>query len=132
MSMTGGHCLTFRCVQCCQNISLSLQTLSSHRPLSLRCSDCSRIYDFNDPDLQRQLLKFMNLCAVLRDSEEILSDASVGVDVGPHQVQIPFRLLLTRLGATLDLSLEDEQCRLSFRFEPSAEAWHLQPEETTV
>lgn len=115
--MSTKHILQFECQECKKPVKFSLFDLDAHQGL-LSCSHCQKQYAFSDSTLNRQLKKFEALCRQLIESEEILGNASVGVDIGEHQVKIPFRLLLTRLGSTLDLKIGDRPLSISFRIEP--------------
>ena len=61
------------------------------------------------------------LCRQLIESEEILSNASVGIDIGDKNVQVPYRLLLTRFNSTLDLTIGEKPVKIEFRLEPAAD-----------
>ncbi len=114
--MQKGHFLEFPCSTCKTKVKFSLLELSK-KP-EVVCTSCSTPYTFADKDLQRQLKCFNDLCAQLLDSQEILSQTSVGIDVGDHHVKIPFKLLLTRLNSQLDLKINGEVIPIAFRFEP--------------
>lgn len=109
--------LQFCCQRCQAPVNFSIFDLDG----SISCSQCSRNYLFNDDQLKRQLKKFEALCRQIKDSEEILSQTSVGVDVGQHHVKVPYKLLLTRLSSTLDLKIGSEPLSITFRFEPMAD-----------
>lgn len=109
--------LQFNCQRCKEPISFSVFDLDSHDGL-ISCSKCNRKYMFNDETLKRQLRKFEALCRQILDSEEILSHTSVGIDVGEHHIKVPYKLLLTRLTSTLDLTIGSEPISIAFRFEP--------------
>ncbi len=87
----------------------------------LTCSNCQLTYKFSDEALQRQIKKFVALCEQIKESEEILSNTSVGVDIGEHHVKIPYKLLLTRLNALLELTISDDPVKIEFRMEPLME-----------
>jgi hypothetical protein len=115
--MQKGHLLQFNCQGCQNPIEFSVFELDKNQSL-LKCSHCNRKYSFDDAGLKRQLKKFEDLCLQLIESEEILSDTSVGIDVGEHSIKIPFKLLLTRLNSHLDLIIGDKPLSISFRLEP--------------
>jgi len=102
-----GSVLEFHCVAegCRHAIRFSILDVSSDHRLS--CSACGQRYFFN-PELVRALSKFDKLCRAIHESEEILSDTSVAVNVSSHEVKIPFRLLLTRLNTSLTLRIMQE------------------------
>lgn len=114
--MAKGHTLEFDCEGCKQNVKFSLFEIDHHPDIT--CAHCWKKYAFEDESLKRQLKQFEGLCRQIQESEEILGLTSIGVDIGEHQVKIPFKLLLTRLTSRLDLTIGDNQQTLSFRFEP--------------
>jgi hypothetical protein len=87
--------------------------------VDVRCPSCGKAYIFDDAGTKRQLLLFSRLCQQIRESEEILSDTAVSVDLGPHNVKVPYKLLLTRLTSQLSLDLDGQQTVITFRIEPS-------------
>jgi hypothetical protein len=106
-----GPRLEFACVECEEPV-----TFSAFGPIyGASCPVCERRYSFESESLQVHLRKFEALCRQLRDSEEILSQAAVAVDVNGHEVKIPFRLLLTRLNSILTLEIEGKRTEIRFR-----------------
>jgi len=118
--MQKGHRLEINCINCSQQISFSIFSLKEENN-TIACTRCNKRYSFDDETLIRQLDKFEKLCLQLHDSEEILSNASVGIDVGSKHVTIPYKLLLTRLSSTLDLQIGDQHCSIAFRIEPAVD-----------
>lgn len=118
--MQKGHHLQFDCVACKQPVLFSIFELDNcDNPLT--CSSCQRQYILDDKDLKRQLGKFEALCRQIVDSQEILGNACIGIDVGNHQVKIPYKLLLTRLNSCIDLMIGDHPISITFRLEPSVD-----------
>lgn len=115
--MQKGHLLQFNCQSCKNPLQFSVLDLDRPNHL-LECTHCHKKYRFDDDTLKRQLKKFANLCKQIHESEEILGNTSVGVDVGGHQIKIPYKLLLTRLNSTLDLMIGNEPLSIIFRIEP--------------
>lgn len=115
--MQRGHFLQFQCLQCKHPLKFSIFDLDELHYL-ICCSQCQKKYAFNDETLKRQLHKFVALCEQLVKSEEILSQTAVGIDIGEHHVQIPYKLLLTRLNSTLKLKFGEEMISMTFRTEP--------------
>lgn len=109
--------LQFDCQVCEQPVTFSVFDLDKNESL-VPCSGCSKKYLFDDINLKRQLRKFEALCRQIMESEEILSHTAVGINVGEHQVKVPYKLLLTRLNSTLNLQIGDSNVFISFRFEP--------------
>lgn len=115
--MQKGHLLEFSCQGCHEPVSFSVFELDK-KDCHVHCTHCSKKYAFNDVTLQQQLKKFAALCHQLNESEEILGNAAVGIDVGEHHVKIPFKLLLTRLNSCLELMIGNKPVSISFRIEP--------------
>lgn len=115
--MQKGHKLEFACQGCNTPIMFSVFHLDTSNHI-VTCSTCSKKYAFNDETLLRQLSKFEKLCSQIHESEEILGDSSVGIDIGDHHVEVPFKLLLTRLNSSLDLMIGNQPCKILFRLEP--------------
>lgn len=114
--MQSGQTLEFECQDCKSPIRFSIFEIEKEPKVT--CPHCSKNYLFDDPNLIRQLVKFEALCRQIRESEEILGQTAVGVDVGGKQVKIPFKLLLTRLSSCLDLLVGEKPLTIAFRFEP--------------
>ncbi|KAF3363170.1 hypothetical protein PHSC3_000357 [Chlamydiales bacterium STE3] len=114
--MQRGHNLEFQCQKCQEEVIFSIFEIEHNQHIS--CSHCSKKYSLHDENLIRQLKKFEALCYQIKDSEEILGNTSVGVDVGETKVKIPFKLLLTRLSSCLELKLGNEPVTITFRLEP--------------
>lgn len=110
--------LQFKCQSCKEPVTFSVFQLEHNNGL-INCEHCQKKYVFSDDVLKRQLKKFEALCKQLIESDEILANTSVGIDVGEHKVKIPYRLLLTRLSSTLDLMIGNQPVAISFRIEPS-------------
>ena len=116
--MQKGHRLQFHCLSCKEPVRFSIFDLEkNHTPII--CSNCDKQYVLEDPDLRRQLRKFEALCQQVLESEEILGNTSVGIDIGEHHVKVPYKLLLTRLNSSLDLKIGDQQVSIMFRIEPT-------------
>jgi len=114
--MQKGHVLQFQCLGCQQAVQFSIFTLDSDA--SICCECCNRKYALNDENLRRQLRKFQALCEQIQESEEILSNTAVGIDIGDHHVQVPYKILLTRLTSNLRLNMGTEEIAICFRMEP--------------
>lgn len=104
------------CISCNKPVLFSLKDIEATSVVN--CSECGKGYAFTDAKLQRQLAKFAALCSQIQESEEILGNSSVAVEVGQHKVQVPFKILLTRLKSTLDLKVGDQRMSVIFRTEP--------------
>ncbi len=115
--MQSRYCLEFDCQQCQKPVRFQSKDLEKEHAL-ITCTECQKKYLFEEPTLKRQLIKFEALCRQIHESEEILGDTAVGVDVGDKQVKIPYKLLLTRLTTHLELKIGNSKQHISFRVEP--------------
>jgi len=117
--MQKGHQLQFKCQNCeKKNINFSIFELENSDK-GINCPDCHTTYDFSDKILKRQLSKFEKLCMQIHESEEILSNAAIGIYLGDREIKIPYKILLTRLNSTLDLIVGDQPLTIMFRIEPT-------------
>lgn len=118
--MQKGHQLQFNCTCCQHPVHFSIFTLDQMN-YTVECTHCGKHYLFDDETLRRQLGKFEALCRQIMESEEILGETCIGVDVGEHHVKIPYKLLLTRLNSSIDLMIGDQPISIAFRLEPAAD-----------
>lgn len=118
--MQKGHSLYFKCISCQQLLQFSVFDLDLQSLIV--CQECGKKYAFDDPVLMRHIKKFEALCRQIHDSEEILGNASVGVDVGEHHVKVPYKLLLTRLSSSLELQIGGQNISIAFRIEPTKDS----------
>jgi hypothetical protein len=130
--MQKGHLLQFCCQGCQHPIQFSVFELEKKEEGQIPCKECGMIYDFSDDSLLRQLRKFENLCRQIHLSEEILSNTSVGIYLGDREIKIPYKLLLTRLNSTLDLTVGDRPLTITFRIEPTSEMSSLDIYSKTI
>lgn len=114
--MQKGSRLQFCCQSCQKPIEFSVFDLEKNKLVA--CENCDKNYAFADDTLIRQIKKFEALCRQIRDSEEILGNTAVGINIGERLVKIPYKLLLTRLSSSLDLTIGDSLVSISFRIEP--------------
>jgi transcription elongation factor Elf1 len=115
--MQKGHRLEFSCIECEQSVTFSiLQSKGSTK--SIVCENCQKKYSFGNSPLWDKLKKFEALCRQIHESEEILGDTAVAIDVSGHRVKVPYRLLLTRLNSILDLKIGEKAVEITFRIEP--------------
>ena len=122
--MQKGYILEFDCHSCGNPVSFSVFELDQPQ-CKVECEECKQSYKLEDEVLMRQLTKFTALCKQLIESEEILSTAAVGIDVGEHHVKVPFKILLTRLNPVLDLVIGDRPFSIRFRIEPTKDVRNL-------
>lgn len=116
--MQKGHRLQILCKGCKSPLFFSVFELEKGNHL-IQCPTCQKAYLFDDEGLIRQIKKFDNLCRAIRDAEEILSQTTVGIDVGERHVKVPYKILLSRLSSSLDLNIGGEPLCITFRIEPS-------------
>lgn len=105
--------LEFKCQECQNSVYFSVlenQNLSK----TIECSKCDKKYVLGAHILE-QLKKFEALCRQIQESKSIFGQSAIAIDVGPHQVKIPFQLLLTRLSSVLELSIGGEKTTIAFR-----------------
>lgn len=118
--MQKGHTLHFKCLSCGTPVHFSIFELESNK--NLPCEGCAKKYAFSDPALIRQLQQFEALCRQIHASQDILGNASIGIDVGEHHIKVPYKLLLTRLSSSLDLTMDGQKVAIVFRIEPTKES----------
>lgn len=118
--MQKGHTLHFKCLSCGAQVHFSIFDLQNHK--ALPCEVCAKKYVFSDPILIRQLQQFEALCKQIHASQEILGNASIGIDVGEHHVKVPYKLLLTRLSSSLELNMDGHPVTIVFRIEPTKDS----------
>lgn len=114
--MLNKQMLQLNCHECEHVIDFSIFDLDKNS--EILCHSCGKKYILNDENLKRHLKKFEALCRQIIDSEEILSYTAVGIDVGDTHVKIPYKLLLTRLTSSLDLTVGGKPLSFAFRIEP--------------
>lgn len=105
--------LEFKCRECNSPVFFSVldnQNLSK----TLTCNKCKKKYILGTQILE-QLKQFEGLCKQIQISKSIFGQAAIAIDVGPHQVKIPFQLLLTRLSSVLELNVGGENTTIAFR-----------------
>lgn len=115
--MQNPHNLELVCPECETDIPFSLFELDQSSHPAVECHKCGRAFLFEDETLRRQLHLFTALCKQLRDSEEILSDAAVSVTLGDQNVEVPYKLLLTRLNSKLQLTVGNKEISITFRMD---------------
>lgn len=127
--MQKGHVLHFECQKCHGEVDFSIFELDRLKGI-ISCPTCREKYLFHDENLRRQLEKFEKLCRQIVESEEILSDTCVGIDIEGRQVKVPYKILLARLSSTLNLTVGDQPLSIDFRLEPLEDIPKFIPETT--
>ncbi|MBS0635574.1 MAG: hypothetical protein JSR37_08945 [Verrucomicrobia bacterium] len=117
--MTETGCFELDCIECKSPITFSILDLDAPTNI-VTCSNCQKKYALGEETLKRQLKKFAALCRQIQDSQEILGDANVAVDIAGKSVQVPFKLLLTRLKSQLNLQIGKARLCVTFRVEPNS------------
>jgi len=109
--------IEFKCVQEECDGLLSFSILDVGKKVAVRCPVCQNDYTFNK-DLMEKIKKFVELILSVRAAEDILGNTSVAINVGEKSVQVPYRLLLTRLNTLLTLKIGTNEIIFKFRVEP--------------
>ena len=117
--MQKGHLLQLKCQHCQLPVTFSIFEVEKNGVIT--CPQCQSAYDFSDEKLSRQLRQFESLCRQIQQSEEILSNTSVGIYLGDREIKIPYKILLTRLNSTLDLTIDGQPLTITFRIEPAGD-----------
>ncbi len=109
--------IEFKCIQgeCEGLIRFSILDVSGK--IAVKCPNCHNDYTFNK-DLTEKIKKFVELILAVRSAESILGNTHVAIDVDRHSVQVPYRLLLTRLNTLLTLKIGSQEIIFKFRVEP--------------
>ena len=116
--MQVGHNLQFNCLSCEQPVLFSVLEENNTEGLIV-CPHCQKKYAFGTSGtILRHLRQFEALCRQIHASEEILGNTAVAIDIGPHHVRVPYRLLLTRLSSVIELTIGDRKISIAFRLEP--------------
>lgn len=122
--MQKGHLLQFNCQKCKAPVNFSIFELENSEE-GVVCPECGLVYDFSDEILRRQLSKFEKLCLQIQESEEILSNTSIGIYLGDREIKIPYKILLSRLNSVLDLQMGGQPLKITFRIEPALDLLNL-------
>ncbi|MDD5557273.1 MAG: hypothetical protein PHN82_08495 [bacterium] len=109
--------IEFRCVnEECKEV-LSFPVLEVNEDTAVTCAGCGRRYVFNE-ELRAKFLKFARLVEAVRQAEEILGMTKVGLDIQGHSIQVPYRILLTRMNTFLALDIGGRKFNFRLRVEP--------------
>ena len=68
--------------------------------------------------LLQKLEKLRVLILAVQDAEDILGDCNIAVVTPAGEVQLPYRLLLTRLNTLVSLNCNGKKLEFNFRVEP--------------
>lgn len=83
----------------------------------IACAACHRQYHF-DADFLDKLERLRALIIAVIHAQDILGDVHVAVTTPGGTVQVPYRLLLTRLNTLITLDVGDRKVDFNFRVEP--------------
>ena len=83
------------------------------------CPKCHSPYEFED-ELRDKLQRMLKLILAIRESEDILGNCNVAVNVPSGEVKIPYALLLTRLNTMITLEFGDKKVDFHLWVEPSS------------
>jgi hypothetical protein len=107
----------FKCIQNGCKGAIRFSILDVGKKIAVQCPSCQNNYTFNK-DLTEKIKKFIELILAVRSAEDILGNTHVAIDVGEKSVQVPYRLLLTRLNTLLTLKIGSNEIIFKFRIEP--------------
>ena len=83
------------------------------------CPTCHNAYALDD-ELRDKLKRMLELIIAIRNSEDILGDSVVSVNVAGGEVRIPYALLLTRLNTMITLDIGGSKTDFHLWVEPSS------------
>jgi hypothetical protein len=112
--------IDFRCLtqDCTGVVEFNLREIAD-KDFQAVCPVCHRAYAL-DGTLQDKLERMMKLIEALRNSEDILGDSVVSVNVAGGEVRVPYALLLTRLNTLITLNLGGKPTDFHLWVEPSS------------
>lgn len=112
--------IDFRCLSesCTGVVEFDLREVAN-KDFQALCPVCGRAYAL-DAALRDKLERMMKLIEALRNSEDILGDSAVSVNVAGGEVRIPYALLLTRLNTLITLDLGRTPTDFHLWVEPSS------------
>ena len=83
------------------------------------CPVCHSAYELDD-ELRGKLKRMLELIIAIRNSEDILGDSVVSVNVAGGEVRVPYALLLTRLNTMITLDIGGSKTDFHLWVEPSS------------
>lgn len=83
------------------------------------CPECHRAYALDDT-MRSKLQRMLELVVAIRNSEDILGDSIVSVNVAGGEVRIPYALLLSRLNTIITLEINGNKTDFHLWVEPSS------------
>ena len=111
--------IDFGCLSegCHTTVSFNIMQLKDNDN-PIKCSECYQQYQFTDEAFISKLEKLKHLLFAINAAEDILDDCSVGVKTLTEEVLIPYKLLLARLNANINIDIEGTVIPFNFRLEP--------------
>ena len=103
--------------ECAEVVSFDLMSLKKNEGL-VSCEHCHRQYEFSDGEFIGKLEKLKTLLVAVKGAEDILGDVKVGVATLNGEVQVPYRMLLTRLNTAISIDIGGNKVDFSLRIEP--------------
>lgn len=112
--------IDFHCFEpgCDAVVKFNLADIAS-RDFQAVCPRCHRAYALDDT-LRDKLGRMLELINAIRNSEDILGDSIVSVNVAGGEVRIPYALLLTRLNTLITLEVGGRRTDFHLWIEPSS------------
>lgn len=112
--------IDFRCLHenCTGVVEFNLSEVTD-KDFQAVCPVCHHAYAL-DAVLQDKLGRMMNLIEAVRNSEDILGDSVVSVNVAGGEVRVPYALLLTRLNTLITLNLAGKPTDFHLWVEPTS------------
>ena len=112
--------IDFRCLNetCSGVVEFDLHAVAD-ADFKVECPVCRREFNI-DPALKDKLSRMLDLVGALRNTEDILGDSAVSINVAGGEVRVPYALLLTRLNTLITLTLEGKPTDFHLWVEPSS------------
>jgi transcription elongation factor Elf1 len=110
----------FHCIQedCSNTVAFSVGRLAGDA--TVLCKSCGCEYKFQ-AELVDKFQRFAALLKAVQNTQDILGDINVGIQVEGHSVKIPYRLLLTRLNTMITLQMGGQKVDFHVRVHPLAD-----------
>ena len=122
--MSQSHSNSARLDFCCQNqdcsgvVKFDLAEITDP-DFQAVCPECHRAYAL-DETMRSKLQRMLELIVAIRNSEDILGDSVVSVNVAGGEVRIPYALLLSRLNTIITLEINGSKTDFHLWVEPSS------------
>ena len=113
--MKGQFTIDFPCQSCTHIIDFQLKKASEK---VIVCQKCFKSYEF-DKQFSEKLLKMMKLLTVIRESKDLFSDSFISINDKDTNIEIPYKILLTRFNSVIKLKINQQTIPFKFRFQPT-------------